>query len=374
MRTVVIAEEEFWAPGADFAAALRHRGYRSIRLLPDTASEVAGSRARRALEGLASDVVFEAVLPSGALTQRGLAALARAHAIDLQGTEPVLEWLSENGRSEQVGRRSSRLPVTSIIDKVRLTQFLESAGIAVPHIWEDVSEVPANAPFPLMVKVRNGGGGTGIVLCHSFYELGAAVRSLQGATYFVQEFHDGPTRDVAGVAKDGQVVQLITYQNLVDPLHPFSFAYGITVTDDPVLADYTRRVVAALGMTGPFALDAVPDAHGRPLLIDANPRIWGCWTACQAAGMDVLGAYEYALDLGPRPPDPVFRPGTSYSLLRTPPLGVQNRRQRARWLARELRTVRQRSSWMGRGWARVTALRLASWAARGPALPTTPVP
>ena len=156
-------------------------------------------------------------------------------------------------------------------------------------MWEDASDVPAAAAFPLLVKVRNGGGGMGISLCHRFDGLQRAVDSLQGAPYFVQEFHEGQVLDVAGMAKDGEVIQLVTYQNMVDPAHPFAFAYGITITHDEVLAEYTRQVVAALGITGPFALDAVPDEQGKPRLIDANLRIWGCWTACQAAGMDVLG-------------------------------------------------------------------------------------
>ena len=102
MQTLVIAEEEFWAPGADFAAAMRHRGYRTIRLLPDSAADLEGAGMRRAVEGLASEVVLEAVTPSGALTDAGLTAFLQADALDVQGTEPVLEWLSDHGYLDQI--------------------------------------------------------------------------------------------------------------------------------------------------------------------------------------------------------------------------------------------------------------------------------
>ena len=91
---------------------------------------------------------------------------------------------------------------------------------------------------------------------------------------------------------------MLTYRNRINPATPFSAAFGITVTRDSKLEAVTRRVVDLLGITGPFALDAVADAEGNPLVVDVNIRIWGCWTACHALGMDVLGSYEYALGRG----------------------------------------------------------------------------
>ena len=186
--------------------------------------------------------------------------------------------------------------------------------------------------------------------------------------YIVQRFYDGQPTVAAGVARGGRIVSIMTYTSTLNPKKPFMMAYGLTVTDDSRVDEYAREVVAALQITGPFALDTSRDASGRILALDLNLRIWGSWTACQAAGLDVIGSYEHAMGLGPAPQDFVARVGLRTAILRRPPLHVDSSAQRVSWLSSEAAEIRRRADWLGWPWARASLWDSAAWAAKGSSL------
>lgn len=362
MSTVVILEDDFWQPGVDFGAALRRRGHRVVRCTSTSANDRLQER-----WATCSDVVLPAAIgPDGALDDRALAALESPDLLDWQAAEPCEMWLCQSGLEQRLlpYTRSAPLAPDEIIDKSRLCSYLDDCGIAVPAFWDRLQDVPDGESGPFILKPRSGAGGVGIQVLE---DLAAARRDDYGDVQ-VQRFHPGPALDSAGVAREGEVVQLLTYRNTVNPRAPFSAAYGITSTDDPQLANVTRRVVAALGLTGPFALDAVADVDGQPLVIDVNVRIYGSWTACQALGLDVIGAYEYAMGLGPRPPAVIVPAGRQAEILRRPPLNVATRVQRLRWLASQSAEVGRRRRWLGTDWARATMRDCLGWAMRGKSL------
>lgn len=374
MATIMFAEDEYSQAMVDFAAALTARGHRTVRLLADSERDVTAAGSRRRWEGLASRWVPAAIDPAGPLTPAGWDTLTTEAPIDLQAMEPIAVWLSETGDDTRLGfRKAANVPDRDVIDKLALTRHLAAAGFAVPATWDDVGDLPTRADVPLLFKLRDSGGGKGVHRCDSAAQARLwAEHYGMDAPYLIQEFYPGPSQVSAGVAKDGEVVQMMTYANRVDPAKPFAFGYGFTVTADRALARYTAGVLECLGITGPFAIDAVRGPDHEVRLVDLNIRIWGSWTGCQAAGLDVLGSYEYSLGLGPRPAPPTLRPGSYQPLLRTPPLAVSSPSGRARWLARELRQVRDWSRWMGRPWAALATRRAVGWAVKGKPLSTHP--
>lgn len=370
MATIALIEDEYSQPKVDFAAALRHRGHRTVRLLADSVDAVAADPSRVRWANLGSRWVPEAVMPSGVLSDLGWSVLGQEQPLDIQATESTAVWMSREGHDDQLGcRKVAAIPDRDVIDKLALTRFLADQGIRVPRTWDDVDDVPTGLDVPLLFKLRESGGGRGVHLCHDPHELRRWVDEYGDSTpYLVQEFFSGVPVIAAGVAAAGEIVAGMTYTNLINPAKPFGFGYGLTVTDDPDLVAYTSNVIRTLGVTGPFAMDAVRGADGHPRLVDLNIRIWGSWVPCQAAGLDVLGAYEYALGLGPRPPEPRLIVGSVHSALRTPPLAVAGVPARTRWLANELRIIGQRAPWMGAPWARLARRRALGWAGKGKTL------
>lgn len=361
MGTVVIIEDEFWQPGVDFAAALRLRGHRTVRCTPAPAED----RLQQRWAACADHVVFGSVRPDGSLDDRAVAALRASDVLDWQAAEACEVWVCERGIEQRdlPYLRTHPLSPDAVIDKGQLLAHLGERGVPVPQSWPELADVPGGTAGPFILKPRRAAGGDGVQVVA---DLVAARKALAGADGFqVQRFHPGTPQDSAGVARDGEVIDLLTYRNLTNPAAPFTAAYGIEAIYDPQLEALTRRVVAELGITGPFALDAVPDDDGHPLVIDVNVRIFGCWTACQALGMDVLGAYEYALGLGPRPDRTHIPAGARADILRRPPLGVSSASERARWLQRDSREIRRRSRWLGRHWARAALRDSIGWAMRG---------
>lgn len=374
MATIAFAEDEFSQAMVDFAAAMTTRGHRTVRLLADDEAALAREPSRLRWEGLASLCVPGAVDRSGALTPTGWAALTSEHPGDLQAMEPIAVWLSMTGDDTRLGwRKATRVPDRDVIDKLALTRHLAEAGFAVPQTWDSAADLPAVTHVPLLFKLRDSGGGRGVHRCSTAAEARSWADHYGPAEpYLIQEFYPGPSYVAAGVATSGEVVQLMTYANRLDPAKPFAFGYGFTVTADAGLAAYCARIIDYLGISGPFAMDAVrgPDRDVRA--VDLNIRVWGSWTGCQAAGLDVLGSYEYSLGLGPHPGPARLRAGAFQPLLRTPPLGVASAGERALWLRRELRQIRTWTSWLGRPWAGLAARRAIGWAVKGAPLPTEP--
>ena len=365
MATIVLIEDEFSQAMVDFAAALTHRGHRTVRMLADTAEDIAANPSRRRWESLATQWVPGVVAPGGELTARGMVVLDIAEPDDVQAMEPIATWMSRTGLDRARGwSKSAVAPDADIIDKLALTQRLHAAGVTVPRTWATPAEVPEDFTGSLLVKLRDSGGGNGIQRVESPADLPGVFAQLErGADVLLQEFRPGATVVVAGVAAAGEVVNDMAYEITVDPARPFAFGYGLTVLADPEARAYARSVLAQLEISGPFAMDIVRGESGEPMLIDLNIRIWGSWTGCQAAGLDVLGAYEYALGVGPRPAAAHMAPvGTYQPLVRTPPLGVAGAGPRMAWLGAELRMIGQWSGWLGRPWARVASRRAIGWA------------
>ena len=172
MATFVVAEDEFWQPGLDFAAAMRHRGHRVVRLVAQSQAQVETVRGLRRWARLADRTVAHGVTDAGVPSQKGLQALDAERHVDWQATESVLNWLSVNGYEQRLSfQRSAPLPPHEVQDKRALTAYLESVGFDVPQTWNRIEEVPVDEPGPFMFKLPDSGGGVGIHRCESLAEL-----------------------------------------------------------------------------------------------------------------------------------------------------------------------------------------------------------
>ncbi|HNE88345.1 MAG TPA: hypothetical protein PKH30_02550 [Actinomycetota bacterium] len=365
MATFVIAEDEFWQPGLDLAAALRQRGQFVVRLTAEP--EPARSGGLRRWSKVPNTTVVAAITPQGVPSARGLEVLTELAPVDWQAAESILNWLSQNGFEDALGfRRSEHLPVHAVQDKRLLSEYLGTQGLSVPRTWSDVDAI-GDVPGPFMFKLRDQGGGEGIHRCEDLSELRAWATTYEPLPYIVQRFHAGTPVIAAGVAREGAVVQMMTYVSVLNPRTPFRMAYGLRVVDAPEVYAYAARVLEVLGITGPFALDTVPGDDGEPLAVDMNLRIWGSWTACQAAGMDVIGSYLYAMGQGAHP-GPVSQGAREAAILRRPPLGVRSVPERLRWVTSEAAEIRRRERWLGPRWARCSLRDAVGWTIRGAAL------
>jgi hypothetical protein len=63
--------------------------------------------------------------------------------------------------------------------------------------------------------------------------------------------------------------------------------------------------VAALledtGYTGAFCVDLIQNETGQSWFLELNARIFGSWMGLQLAGVNFVGAYQYAFDIGEKP-------------------------------------------------------------------------
>ena len=367
MAVILIAEDEYWQPGLDFAAAMRYRGHTSIRLTADS-PEAARRGGLRRWSSVATCTLNAAVTEEGLPSAVGLAEIDAVRPMDWQAAESVLNWLSRHGYEQRLSfERSTGLPPHDVQDKQAFTRFLEQQGLAVPLTWDSIEVIPDDVCGPFMFKLREQGGGIGIERCEDRAALVACASMYEGQAYIVQRFHTATPTVAAGIAKAGKPVQMMTYTSLLDPRRPFAMAYGLRVVENAAVYRYAEDVLAVLGITGPFALDTVPGVNGDPLALDMNLRIWGSWTACQAVGMDVLSSYEHAIGVGTHP-GPLRLESEYAPILRRPPLGVRSVSERTTWLAAESAEIRRRASWLGWRWARCSLGDSGGWAIRGPSL------
>jgi hypothetical protein len=210
VATVVVAEDDFWQPGLDFAAAMRERGHVVIRLTADIDATVHAGARRWAR--VATATVNGAIAPTtGIPTACGLDAIAAVRPVDWQATEPILNWLSQHGYEDTLGfSRSSGLATHLVQDKRELSAFLARKGLGVPVTWDTADDVdPAAGPF--MFKLRDQGGGQGIHRCEDIDQVRACAAMFSPLPYIVQTFHTAVPVVAAGVARQGRIVQMLTY-------------------------------------------------------------------------------------------------------------------------------------------------------------------
>ncbi len=299
--TVVFASTETFEAGDQLAACLRRRKIRVELYRPPARSGLA--KGLRRVSGLVYDHVDESLddeADGPDITELRI-AVSDPDVVGVQATDHTLEPLVAAlvNDPDVVRRVCSASDPLGMIDKRWQADVAKVAGLSVPEVWLDPADV---TEFPVLVKPILGGGGTGIRPAANRAELDVAWRDATGDddTFFIQQRLVGRTMHVGGVAKGGEPVVIAAYEG--EGSQQFGqISSGRLVVDAPAVTAATNFLRAA-GYTGIFCFDLIRTESGEHYFIEVNPRIFGSWMTLQLAGVDVVGAYLFALGLGERPP------------------------------------------------------------------------
>ncbi len=170
------------------------------------------------------------------------------------------------------------------LDKWRMASALESAGLGTA-ISALASEVPADFPFPAIVKPRAGRGSRGVALVRDRQELSAYLgkAALSAPSYIVQEHCKGrefTTSVIVGL--NGDLLGVVP-KEAVDKR-------GITqvgVTRRvPVIDELCAAIQSRFRADGPFNVQLMLGDDGVPRVFEVNPRYSTTVALTLASGID----------------------------------------------------------------------------------------
>ena len=175
---------------------------------------------------------------------------------------------------------SERYVVEAMADKYLAHLLSEERGIDSPPTWLPDS-LPADLPFPVLVKAREGFGSRHIYRAANRAELDFFLRytpvpsivqaCLPGEEFSVDVFCDFEGRCLNAIprtmiqSKGGESIK------------------GMTIKD-PELIEVGRRVAEAMPIWGPANVQCFREADGRYPVTDVNPRFGGAFPLPLAAG------------------------------------------------------------------------------------------
>jgi carbamoyl-phosphate synthase large subunit len=174
--------------------------------------------------------------------------------------------------SEEVVRR--------VGDKYTAHVFFEERGIPSPPSWLP-DDVPDDARYPLLVKVREGFGSRNIFRAADRAELDFFLRytpvdsfvqtCCRGEEFSIDVFCDLDARCLNAIprtmiqSKGGESIK------------------GMTIQDRDLI-EFGAHVAESLGLVGPGTIQCFREADGRHEVTDVNPRFGGAFPLPLAAG------------------------------------------------------------------------------------------
>jgi carbamoyl-phosphate synthase large subunit len=191
-------------------------------------------------------------------------------------------------------------------DKYLAHLFFEERGIQSPRSWLP-GEVPADARYPLLVKVREGFGSRHIYRAAGERELEfflgyTTVDSMVQELCVGEEFSIDVFSDL-----DGRCLNAIP-RTMIQSKGGESIK-GMSLKDEELIA-YGARVAETIGIVGPANVQCFREPDGSLPVTDVNPRFGGAFPLPLAAGSRYP---ELALALArgerPEPRLGVFREG-----------------------------------------------------------------
>jgi carbamoyl-phosphate synthase large subunit len=165
-------------------------------------------------------------------------------------------------------------------DKYRAHTFFAENGIDSPATWLP-GEVPAEAPFPVLVKARRGFGSRHIYRAADRGELdfflghttaeSMVQQVCRGEEFSIDVFCDLDARCLNAIprtmieSKGGESIK------------------GMTIKDSQLI-DHGRRVAEAMRIVGPANIQCFREPDGSLPVTDVNPRFGGGFPLPTAAG------------------------------------------------------------------------------------------
>jgi carbamoyl-phosphate synthase large subunit len=158
--------------------------------------------------------------------------------------------------------------------------FFEEHGIPSPRSWLP-GDVPADARYPVLVKVREGFGSRHIYRAHDADELAFHLRTTPVES-FVQEACLGEEFSIDVFCDlDARCINAI-------PRTMIQSKGGESIkgrsTKDWELIEHARRVAETIGIVGPANVQCFREPDGSLPVTDVNPRFGGAFPLPLAAG------------------------------------------------------------------------------------------
>jgi carbamoyl-phosphate synthase large subunit len=165
-------------------------------------------------------------------------------------------------------------------DKYLAHHFFEAHGIASPRSWLP-DEVPEDARYPLLVKVREGFGSRHIWRAHDRAELDFFL-GYTGVDSFVQECCRGEEFSV-DVFCDLESRCLNAIPRTMIQSKGGESIKGATIADTELI-EHASRVAETVGIVGPANVQCFREPDGSLPVTDVNPRFGGGFPLPLAAG------------------------------------------------------------------------------------------
>lgn len=181
-------------------------------------------------------------------------------------------------------------------DKYATHLYLEERGIGSPAAWLP-GELPADLPYPVLVKARRGFGSRNIFRAEDRAELDYLLARTQ-AESFVQAVCAGEEFSIDVFSDfEGRCLNAIP-RTMIESKGGESIK-GMTIRDEE-LVELGRRVAETVGVKGPATIQCFRAEPGSCLITDVNLRFGGAFPLPLAAGSD-YPALALALARGERP-------------------------------------------------------------------------
>jgi carbamoyl-phosphate synthase large subunit len=165
-------------------------------------------------------------------------------------------------------------------DKYLAHLLFEERGLPSPRSWLP-ADVPDDARFPLLVKVREGFGSRNIFHARDVDELAFFLR-YTAVESFVQERCLGEEFSIDVFCDlDGRCLNAIP-RTMIQSKGGESIK-GTTIKDGELI-DHGVRVAEAIGIVGPANIQCFREPDGSLPVTDVNPRFGGAFPLPRAAG------------------------------------------------------------------------------------------
>jgi biotin carboxylase len=242
--------------------------------------------------------------------------------------------------------------LVQVQDKLSALRTLERLAVPQPHtiVVQDPAEAASWSSWPAYVKAPVGTGSTGVVRVTDPDGLAHAVRGFLAAEaladggVLVQEALTGLLVMAQCVFDRGALVAFHANGRVQEGAN--GSAAAKVSTGQPLLQDALAGLGEALQWHGALSVDAIV-VHGRPFVIDVNPRLVEPGNAW-AAGTDMVAALLSVATRRPAAPSSPARTGVRTHQFLMAVLGVAQRRDRRRNVLAEIaRRIGRRGVYAG---------------------------
>jgi predicted ATP-grasp superfamily ATP-dependent carboligase len=258
----------------------------------------------------------------------GLDELLRSRSYDvlIPGSEASLLAVSEHRERLESSTRlglPSREAVRRSVDKRRLLEVADLAGLAAPHSkactdFEEAKAAASELRYPVVLKpaqsfqpVNGGMKQQGVVVVPNVETLESSVPKLT-PPFIVQRFERAGFLSCTGVFAEDRLLAATTsrVQRLWPPVAGMH-TYSETVSPPRGLTDRVRVLLATIGWQGIFQLQMLKLPGGQLSVIDLNPRVFASIALDDYAGANTAAVWCDWL-LGHDPPPVVAQPARRY--------------------------------------------------------------